>query len=88
MRLTYSFVIQPTQEQEQKLFRTLKLCRRLYNRALEERITSYKTTGKGITYSRQQNFLPALKRDNPEYKAVHSQVLQDVLRRLDRSKKV
>ncbi len=85
MLLTYSFVIQPTQEQEQKLFRTLKLCRRLYNRALEERVTSYKTTGKGITYSLQQNSLPALKRENPEYKAVHSQVLQDVLRRLDRS---
>jgi putative transposase len=67
------------------MFHILKLCRHLYNRSLEERITTYKTTGKGVTYSMQQNSLPALKIENPEYKTVHSQVLQDVLRRLDRS---
>ena len=67
------------------MFRTLKLCRHLYNRCLEERITTYKATGKGVTYSMQQNSLPALKKESPEYKTVHSQVLQDALRRLDRS---
>jgi putative transposase len=67
------------------MFRTLKLCRHLYNKALEERITTYKATGKGATYSMQQNSLPELKRMDPEYKTVHSQVLQDVLRRLDRA---
>jgi putative transposase len=83
--LTYSFVIQPTSEQEQKMFRTLKLCRRLYNRSLAERITACKTTGRGVTYSMQQNSLPSFKKENPEYRSVHSQVLQDALRRLDRS---
>ncbi len=83
MILVYSFEIRPTPEQEQKMFHTLKLCRHLYNRSLEERITTYKETGQGVTYSMQQNKLPALKKESPEYKTVHSQVLQDVLRRLD-----
>ena len=85
MQIVYRFEIRPTREQEQKMFRTLKLCRHLYNKSLEERIATYKATGKGVTYSMQQNDLPALKKENPEYKIVHSQVLQDVLRRLDRS---
>ncbi len=85
MQIVYRFEIRPTREQEQKMFRTLKLCRRLYNRSLEERITTYKATGKGATYSKQQNSLPNLKKENPEYRTVHSQVLQDVLRRLDRA---
>jgi putative transposase len=83
MQIVYRFAIQPTPEQEQKMFRTLKLCRNLYNQSLEERITTYKTTGKGVTYSMQQNSLPAFKKGNPEYRTIHSQVLQDVLRRLD-----
>ncbi len=85
MQIVYRFEIRPTREQEQKMFRTLKLCRRLYNRSLEERIATYKATGKGVTYSMQQNTLPAFKKENPEYRTAHSQVLQDVLRRLDRA---
>ena len=77
------FEIKPTWEQETKLFQTLTLCRKLYNYALDQRITAYKTTGKGLTYSQQQNQLPQFKKDNPEYKDIQSQALQDVLRRLD-----
>ena len=85
LQIVYRFEICPTKEQEQKMFHTLKLCRHLYNKALEERITAYKATGKGVTYSAQQNSLPALKKEIPDYKTVHSQVLQDVLRRIDRA---
>jgi putative transposase len=85
LQIVYRFEIRPTGEQEQKMFRTLKLCRHLYNRCLEERIATYKTTGRGVTYSMQQNALPSFKKEHPEYKTVHSQVLQDVLRRLDRA---
>ena len=85
MQTVYRFEIRPTGEQEQKMFRILKLCRHLYNRSLEERIAVYQATGRGVTYSMQQNSLPSLKKENPEYQSVHSQVLQDVLRRLDRA---
>lgn len=40
---------------------------------------------KSISYNMQQNELPLVKQVLPEYKEVHSQVLQDVLRRLDRA---
>lgn len=48
-----------------------------------ERQRIYKETGKGLTYTQQQNQLPAYVKEHSEYKQVHSQVLQDVLRRLD-----
>lgn len=65
------------------MFHTLKLCRKLYNYSLNERQEVYKETGKGLTYHQQQNALPGFVKQNPEYKQVHSQVLQDTLRRLD-----
>ncbi|QTH40017.1 transposase [Cohnella sp. LGH] len=63
--------------------RTLDLCRKLYNRAKEQRDTAYQQEGKTVSYTMQQNALPAFKKEFPEYKEVHSQVLQDCLRRLD-----
>ncbi|MFQ5796947.1 MAG: RNA-guided endonuclease InsQ/TnpB family protein, partial [Candidatus Bipolaricaulia bacterium] len=66
-----------------RLERTLDLCRNLYNCALEERRTAYRHNGISVTYVSQANQLPAIKRDLPEYQEVGSQVLQDVLRRLD-----
>lgn len=79
------FRLEPTKEQEQTLFRTFYLCRKLYNQALEERIRSYREKGISIRYTDQQNHLPAWKREHPEYKEVHSQVLQNVLQRLDQA---
>jgi len=39
----------------------------------------------GLTYAEQANALPEMKKENPELATVHSQVLQDVLKRLDTS---
>ena len=83
MQITYSFRIYPTLEQAAKLNDWLSLCRKLYNLALEERQTRWKTEKKSISYKDQQNKLPAFKKEHPEYKEVHSQVLQDALRRVD-----
>ncbi|PKM80779.1 MAG: transposase [Firmicutes bacterium HGW-Firmicutes-14] len=83
MQLTYSFRVYPTTAQENKLLDWLDLCRRLYNIALKERQTVWKKEQRTIGYNDQQNNLPAFKKVHPEYKAVHSQVLQDVLRRVD-----
>jgi putative transposase len=83
MQITYQFRLYPTREQEQRMFRTLTLCRQLYNTALEQREIAYKQQGKSIFYTRQQGELPVLKKELPEYKEVHSQVLQDCLQRLD-----
>ncbi|MFM1653113.1 RNA-guided endonuclease InsQ/TnpB family protein, partial [Brevibacillus sp. B_LB10_24] len=83
MQITFQFRLYPTPEQEQLMIRTLDLCRKLYNRAKEQRDTAYNREGKTITYAMQQNELPAFKKEFPAYKEVHSQVLQDCLRRLD-----
>nr|WP_261798186.1 transposase [Brevibacillus massiliensis] len=73
----------PTPKQEEKMNRTLDLCRMLYNTAKQQRELAYKQFGTSIFYSMQQKELPVLKREFPEYKEVHSQVLQDCLQRLD-----
>ncbi|MCG9966651.1 transposase [Pelotomaculum terephthalicicum JT] len=83
MQTVYRFEIKPTYQQQMIMFQTLKLCRNLYNWALSERQRVYKETGQGLSYNKQQNLLPAYVKEHPEYKEVHSQVLQDVLRRLD-----
>ncbi|MFX4303675.1 RNA-guided endonuclease InsQ/TnpB family protein [Alicyclobacillus tolerans] len=79
------FRLEPTKEQEQTLFHTFSLCRRLYNEALEERVTAYRENGVSIRYTEQQNRLPVWKQEHPEYNEVHSQVLQNVLQRLDQA---
>lgn len=86
MEKSYKFRIYPNKEQVDKLEYTLSLCRKLYNMGLEHRILEYKS-GNNISYLQQQNLLPKLKEELPEYNTIHSQVLQDVLRRLDRSYK-
>lgn len=85
MIIVHRFHIEPTKEQEQKLFQTLGLCRRLYNVALEQRVICYRQSGKSPSCTAQKNELPALKRELPEYKRVNAQVLQDCLQRLDNS---
>jgi putative transposase len=77
--------IYPSQAQITKLERTLDLCRELYNAALQERRDAYKRCGVSIGYQDQQNQLPQIKAIRPDLKAVHAQVLQDALRRLDKA---
>lgn len=83
MIIVHRFNIKPTKEQEQKLFKTLTLCRRLYNTALEQREICYRQRGKSPSCATQKKELPALKKALPEYKEVNAQVLQDCLQRLD-----
>lgn len=85
LRKAYKYKLKPTAEQEQELERVLWLCRRLYNTALEQRITAYRRCGVTLTCYQQQAELPDLKAAFPEYAAIHSQVLQDVLTRLDKT---
>lgn len=85
MRLTYKYRLYPNKEQEQRLQSTLNTCRLLYNSALEERREAYRLQGVSLNYNHQQNELPDCRVEIPELNDVYSQVLQDVLRRLDRA---
>ena len=81
----YKFRSYPTRKQQERLQWTLDRARELYNAALQERRDAYHMVGKSITYYDQANQLPEIKQDREEYQDIHSQVLQDVLRKADKA---
>jgi putative transposase len=85
LRKTYKYKLKPTPEQARALEGVLWRCRTLYNTALDERKTAWERCRVSLTYSQQAGELPDLKRECPEFAEIHSQVLQDVLVRLDRA---
>src|SRR3990167_7542795 len=82
---TFRYRLYPTSAQERKLLSALDLCRNLYNGALEERRSFYKKFNKSPTCFDQIKALSEVKELCPEYKDIHSQISQDVLRRLEKS---
>ena len=85
LRKAYKYKLTPTPDQERQLKDVVWRCRTLYNTALEQRITVDRQRGVTLTGSQQHAELPDLKSAFPEYAAIHSQVLQDVLTRLDKT---
>jgi putative transposase len=84
-RKTYQEKLRPTPTQERQLEEVLCRCRVLYNAAMEQRITAWQRCHVGITRSQQEAELKAIRAELPEYAAIHSHVLQDVLARLDKT---
>ena len=85
MLKSYKYRIYPTKSQITKLENTFSMCRSLYNNALEHRLIEFKRSGRAINYYEQANSLPEIKSMFPWYKSVYSTVLQDVLKRLEKS---
>ena len=85
LRKTYKFKLKPTPDQERQLEAVLWRCRTLYNIALEQRIFLWKQRGVTRTRYEQEAELKDLRAAMPEYVAIHSHVLQDVLARLDKT---
>jgi putative transposase len=84
-RKAFKYRLYPTRQQERVLLWTLTRCRDLYNAALQERRDAYRMAGVSIRCYDQINQLPDIKQERPEYADIHSQVLQDVLRRVDKA---
>jgi putative transposase len=84
MKTAYKFRMYPNRQQEAQLDLNLETCRHLYNLALADRKYSYETEGISRTYEDQAAMLVVEKKDG-NFTCVFSQVLQDVLRRLDKS---
>jgi putative transposase len=85
VRKTYQEKLRPTPQQGRQLEAIMWRCRTLYNTALEQRITLWKQRGVLVTRYQQEAELKTLRADLPEYAAIHSHVLQDVLARLDKT---
>ncbi len=86
MLRTYKYLLRPNDEQLKSLDFLLWQSRIVYNTALEQRITTYKETGKGMSYKTQWTYFRDLRRDNPDTLGlVNADSLQQLLRRLDKS---
>ena len=85
MRKTYQERLKPTPNQERALEAILWRCRTLYNTALEQRISLYRQRGVSTSRYQQEAELKDLRANLPDYAAIHSHVLQDVLARLDKT---
>jgi putative transposase len=81
----YKFRVYPTRKQHERLQWTLDRARELYNAALQERRDAYRMADKSLTYYDQAKQLPEIKQIREEYQDIHSQVLQDVLRKADKA---
>jgi putative transposase len=80
---TFQYRLYPTKKQQTTLNKWLALCCETYNAALQERRDAYRLAVTTIGYSHQCAELPACKEVRPELGEVNSQVLQDVLKRVD-----
>src|SRR6185369_779736 len=85
VRKTYQEKLRPTPAQERVLDEVLWRCRTLYNTALEQRIIAWQRSRVSVSRFEQEAELKAVRAAFPEYEAIHSHVLQDVLARLDKT---
>jgi transposase, IS605 OrfB family, central region len=83
VRRTYKYRIYPSREQKSILEKWLETCRVLYNDCLTERRGAWNISHKSINYYDQANQLKEIKTFDEDLKEVHSQVIQDVLKRID-----
>jgi putative transposase len=79
----YRYRLYPTRSQDTALRETLYRLRELYNAALQERRDAYRCRGVALSAYEQMAELKAVKEVRPEYGGIYSQVLQDVINRLD-----
>jgi putative transposase len=85
MKMAYKFRMYPNRQHETILDLTLDMCRHLYNNALADRKIAYGNEGIRRSYDYHATHLTDEKKTNPYLKTVFSQVLQEVLRRLDKA---
>lgn len=86
MMKSYKFKIRrPSKAIVQKFEQTLDICRELYNAGLQERRDAWKLNRVNISFFSQNKQLPEIKKIREDLNCVYSQVLQDVLNRLDKT---
>jgi putative transposase len=83
LRRTFKYRIYPTRKQAELLEWTLERCCELYNAALQERRDAWRLNRISIGYYQQKSQLPAIKNERPEYSELYSQVLQNVIYRVE-----
>ena len=86
MLRTFKYQLRPDEAQAQALDYLLWQARLVYNAALEQRITTYKETGKGVGYPAQWAHFRDVRRAQPDgLGKLNATSLQQMLRRLDKT---
>src|SRR5690348_14198383 len=85
IRKTYKEKLHPMPAQVRALDEVLWRCRDLYNTALEQRSTAWGRCHISVSRFQQEAELKSIRAAFPEYAAIHSHVLQDVLARLEKT---
>ncbi len=83
MLKNYKFRMYPNKKQEIKLLEILELCRFTYNKQLELKINQYKENKINLSYFDLNHHLLQLKEEYSTLKKIHSQVLQNINRRIN-----
>lgn len=83
MRITFKYRLKLTNAQQRQLEQTLELCRWVYNETLATRKNAYEQNHTSVSYFETKRLLPAWKANKPDLSQVHSQVLQNVVMRVD-----
>jgi putative transposase len=84
-RTTFKYKLQPTAAQAAQLDAIVRVCRELYNAALQERRDAWRMQRVSVGYYHQKAQLPEIRQLREDCAAIHSQVLQDVVLRVDRA---
>jgi len=87
MRRTFKYRLLGNRQTFDNASNWLELCRQLYNAGLIERREAWKMQRVSVNSYSQMAQLPDVKKTNHEYSEVGSQVLQEVLDRLDKAYK-
>lgn len=87
MLKAYQYRLYPRKSQIAILDQTLEQCRMTYNRVLAIRKDAWEHEQKRIGYYETKKLLPEWKEEYPSLKNIHSQVLQDVVTRVDKAYK-
>jgi putative transposase len=84
-RKTFKYKLQPTSAQAAQLEGVVRVCRELYNAGLQERRDAWRVQRVSVNYYQQKAQLPEIRQLREDCAAIHSQVLQDVILRVDRT---
>ena len=82
MKTAYKYRAYPSKEQKEMLNHQMFLAKGLYNLLLEKSKAYYKETGKTLTEYRMNTWLTQIKKERQEFAELHSQVLQNVSKRV------
>ena len=85
VRKSFQFRLCPTKKQAKALQAQLDECRWLYNELLSQRKLAHEELEISLSKYQQSMLLPLLKDERPSLTQVHSQVLQNVVDRLDKA---